>query len=219
MRFALALFAAFLLAVAAAAQPPAPEQPGPCFSLGWGKFAASGVCVKSDGKRSLLVTNNHLFAIQPAPGADHPLGDYPLDCLVSTTDLKSVWKGRAIGGDLDSDLAVVVVEQVFAAGVLATKDAPKGMAIWHRGMGSGFARGVVLDHYVGCPTRCKFAGLIQSIPGDSGAGIFGADGNVVAINCGRHAMPIDSPERGTPATVVRAVLKKLAPVIPESLRP
>jgi Trypsin-like peptidase domain len=222
-KFVLVAILAFVFAIGVAVgQPyyyeiPTDDQPGPVLAVSWEKWSASAVCVKSDGTQSLVVTNNHVFSIQPYEGATFPVGDYPLKGKVSTVSGKTSWEGIAVAGDNQHDLAFVVVPAVLAASPLAVKNAPPGTDVWHKGMGAkgAYTFGKVLD----LTTQTVFVSNLRSIPGDSGAGIFGPTGDVVAVNCGRISWSIDAPERGTPAETIREVLERLKTAIPEGLRP
>lgn len=196
-------------------KPPKPDT-GPCLIVEWELrsqgvtygYRGSCVCVHGDGKKSVAVTNNHVLSVQPHPGAPFPLGNYPLEVNVLSLDKKNVWKGVAVAGDADADLAVIVVDGPLTFGKLADRNAAVGAEVWHKGIGSGFALGKVLPYAQAGPSS-RFASTLRSMPGDSGAGVFDrVNGTVIGVNCGRHAMPEDAPQRGVAVEDVRAFLKK-----------
>lgn len=213
----LAHLLALLFALPVSAQLPPPAEPFLYLESGTAK--ASGVCIASDGHKSLVLTNNHLFATQPGPGLPFPLAPYPMPTRVFSLDGKQCWQGTAVAGHLGGDLAVVVVEGNLPFASLAGQDAKVGEEVWHKGIGSGGSTGKVLKPYCVAPQCCCFTATLRAIPGDSGSGIFNGKGQVVAITCGRVALPIDAPLRGTPVSAVWAALGELKGAIPEGLLP
>lgn len=207
---------AFFLAIASVWGAPAP-QVGPCVSVNWGRYWASGVCIGSDGRQSLVLTNNHLFSNQPFPGAEFPLGNYPLAGKVESLDEKQTFAARGVGGDTEADLALVIVEGNLLSAPLSLQDAPEGTVVRHYGIGSKFSSGVVLAAIMGQP-KSRFAATLRAVSGDSGAGIFDPLGQIVAINCGRHGMAENAPLRGTPVSAVHPVLRRLAGLVPATIR-
>lgn len=191
-----------------------------CFKVLFGKYSGSGVCVATDGTRSLVLTCNHIFAEQPAPGAPFPLADYPLAVIVLGLDetVGEVYRGKAVAGLADHDLALVVVEGKLPALPLASKDSPVGTEVRHRGIGSGWTRGKVLPAGCVAPACSTFVATAQAIPGDSGSGVYNLKGEVVALTCGRIAWAIDAPLRGTPVSALRKALEHLKDKVPGSLR-
>lgn len=205
------------------AQPPDKLPEGPCVRVEFQKrYGGSGTCIKVDAvnKKSLVLSNNHVFAFQPGPGAPFPLADYPL-AEVEVTDLDKVerWKAQAVAGDLDGDLSFVVVDAVLVAAVLANEDAPKGEKVWHKGMGSGGSTGEVLAD-LGYREPCaRFAATLKAINGDSGSGIFDSKGLLVGVTCGRFGVDERAPLRGTQVSHVKLAWKRVRDQLPKDLRP
>lgn len=218
---AVALFAALCTLAAAQDSPPVIE--GPCFRVEFEKrYGGSATCIKVDavGKKSLLLSNNHVFAFQPFPGAPFPLADYPLtDVVVRNLEKSEEWAAEAVAGDLEGDLSFVVVGGVFSSAKFAEADAREGDAVWHKGIGSGGSTGKVLPDFGYDHPDSKFAATLRAINGDSGSGIFNGAGLMVGVTCGRFALPEKAPLRGTPISHVKVAWRRVKDKLPEALRP
>jgi S1-C subfamily serine protease len=181
-----------------------------CVRVSWKQYTCSGFCVACEGGKSLVVTNNHLFSETHGPDGQFPRANYPLAGTVATLDGKKTFKATAIDGDKDADLAFVVVEGELPVAELADSDAPPDTPVWHRGIGSGGGKGVVLLKGTHDQPKHNFASTTPSTSGDSGAALFDENGKVVAVNCGRHAESTGAAQRGTPITPVRNLLRGVA---------
>jgi hypothetical protein len=201
---AVAAFVLFAAPVSAAADPS-----GACVRVSWGRYAASGTCIASEGGLSLVVSNNHVFS-EPIPDAPPPLASYPLEVAVATLDGKRSLAGVAYAGvtDADGDLALVLVKGELPVAELADDVPPVGTEVWHKGIGSGGGQGRVAEPGHFREASCHFASTATVVPGDSGAGVFSAKtGQVVAVNNGFTG----SKQRGAPVGKVRELLKKSCP--------
>lgn len=167
----------------------------------------SGVCVATiDRKLSLVITNNHLVAPPAVGGA---LVATPVATRTQIIDRQGQrWPAWVMGSCENLDLAFLVVSTELPVAPLAAEDAQPDAAVWHVGFGSGGGKGVVLRRL-----RERFASTTPSVGGDSGAGIFNSENEVVAINCGRCGFaagrpePAGNPQRGVPVSLVRAALE------------
>ena len=181
-----------------------------CVRVSWGQWSASGTCVASEGGKSLVVTNNHLFTDAKDGAGQFVRGEYPLAAAVRTLDGGPRLTGTAVDGDRDADLAFVVVDGSLPVAELAARDAAPGTAVWHKGVGSGGGAGKVLPPVANDLPKMWFASTAPSVSGDSGAGLFDPAGKLVAVNCGRHGSGLSAPQRGTPVTPVRSLLRRVA---------
>lgn len=192
------------------AQPPAPNPTEATYKVWSAEGGGSATCVWVENGKSVLLGCNHVFAVQPAPGTAFPLANYPRATLVHSMDGKQTFNGTAIGGSVECDLAVIVVEGVLHRAELGTTDPPVGTEVWHRGATSKFTKGTVQPVPWQSPQPCnQFASTCGSVSGDSGAGVLTGDGKWVALQCGRVAIEANALQRGTPVSQVRPVLRKV----------
>src|SRR5579871_6527844 len=103
--FAGAMLAAGLIALSATAADPSPS----CVRVMRDNAAGSGTVIHCADGKSCVLSNNHVFADQPYPGAPFPRAPYPIPAAVQTRDGKLL-RGVAIDGDADADLALVVID-------------------------------------------------------------------------------------------------------------
>ena len=171
----------------------------------WKKYLGSGTCIASENGASLVLTCNHVFAEQPYPGAPFPLAAYPLAAWV--THGGTEYKAVALAGDERSDLALVIVDAPLPVARIAASDPPEGAAVRHYGRTSKETSGKVLPlrtEYTSPAARFTFTAA--AIEGDSGAGVFNEDGELVAVVCGRIRSEATAPGRGTTVSIVRTVV-------------
>jgi hypothetical protein len=183
-----------------------------CCRVGRGIFAGSGTCVWSEGGKSLVLTNNHIFSETYDAEGGTARASYPLTGCYVQHKGKS-YPARAVDG-LSSrwgDLAFLEVEAELPVAEVADDVPPLGAVVWHRGTGSGGGSGRMLPNPAGhfWPSSL-FTSSMPSISGDSGAGIFNEAGQLVGINCGRQGVASNSPQRGTPVKTIREFLKTRA---------
>lgn len=181
-----------------------------CVRVSWKQYSASGTCVACEGGKSLVVTNNHLFSETYDADGQFARGGYPLACTVRPVNGAAAFSGAAIEGDRDADLAFVVVDGELPVAELADAEAAPGTPVWHKGIGSGGGKGVVLVPRSHPQPKNVFASDTPSVSGDSGAGLFDPAGRIVAVNCGRHGTAPISPQRGTPVGPIRDRLRGVA---------
>lgn len=166
----------------------------------------SGVCVASEKGWSLVLSNNHVFAKQPAPGTVFPLAGYPVPAALSING--KLVEGTAVAGDLKTDLALVVVKADLPVAELAETEPAPGADVRHYGFGSGGGAGKVLEpdlSYVA--ERMHFSTTCPSASGDSGCAIFDAQGRVVAVHNGH----IGERTFGAPVRTIRSAIRDLVP--------
>lgn len=168
--------------------------------MGWKRWGGSGTCVAVAGKKSLVVTNNHIFSETKDFEGQFPRGNYPLPATVTPIAGGPTLKGVAVDGDRASDLAFIIVDGALPYAPLAAADAPAGTIVWHAGIGTGGGSGRVLSATEHQQAKHRFSATYTSDSGDSGAGVFNPDGEVVAVHCGRTTK---KEGRGTPASDVR----------------
>lgn len=215
-RFTYALLSLFALALPAYAQVDAetavlrvsmPVGNGVCRS-------GSATCIACEGGRSLVLTNNHIFAPHVPPNQPTPRAAYPIDVEVWSVDWKRKWAGKAVDGvgDDGGDLALVVVETEMPCVTTAEADATPGTPIWHFGVstrdyGGRRAGFVAAPTYSVSQPDNTFRGDIGSVSGDSGAGIFNGDHELVGVNSGRIGHPGTDQQRGATVGVIRGFLR------------
>lgn len=175
---------------------------------GGSQYSGSGTCIACENGQSLVLTNNHIFSDQPRPGAQFPAARCPVNGSVRPRGDSHSYPAACVAADPDADLAILVAEVEMPVAELADDNAPVGTQVRHWGCGSGGGSGRVLDPGGMMGPAGRFASSAPSINGDSGAGLFDADGRLVAVNWGRDARS----QRGTPVrNVVRGILKGKPP--------
>lgn len=180
-----------------------------CVSVAWKQWGGCGVAVAAEDGKTLVLTCNHIFD-ESSVGQ---LAPYPLACTVTVGG--KTYPARAVGGDPDCDLALVVVDGTLPVARLAAAQPAVGTAVWREGRGTGFQTGTVArtdPRWVN--ESCKFFASSRSESGDSGAAYFTASGELVAIHCGRA----DGLSRGTPVVSLVAALRDRTPVLFPKLR-
>lgn len=213
----------FFLAACLFADEPQPTTLDACFQVEWTYFAGrdqlgrevwngcggSAVCIATDGKQSLLLTNNHVVSVQPGAGAPFPRANCPLDVVLKTIDFKTVYAAKVVAADPQTDIALIVINTKLPTVKLRNANAPVGTPVWMRGQGGKqVTRGNVLPYVQSQDWPCsRFNASLRSINGDSGAGVFDANGRFVAINCGLASTAADAPQRGAPVDEVFAAVK------------
>lgn len=171
------------------------------------KGYGSGVCVACEGGKSLVLSNNHVFAPQAAPGTRFALAPYPMRATIHKGGKE--YDGYAVAGCDRADLAVIVVDGVLPVADLAAGDAEIGTACRHYGYGSGGSEGEVRLPPERMPTpEYWFSSTCRTRSGDSGCAMFDAAGKVVAIHNGGGG-------GGTYGAPVSEVLKVLRASTPE----
>jgi hypothetical protein len=198
-----------LLALALSALPaPAaePAMPAACVTVyAPPHWAGCGTCVASEGGKSLVVTNNHIWSERNHPAGGFYDDIYPVRGQVSAGVGLSAprFAAVAVAGDRERDLVLVVVDGELPVAELAEENAPAGTKVWRFGHGTGAQSAEVLaprPELASVP-RCQFRATGRSESGDSGSGYFSAAGELVAVHVGADPKP-----RGTPVAHVRAFL-------------
>lgn len=154
----------------------------------------SGVCIESNDKTSLVLTNNHVVENEQTVWVYHG------------KDLsKKPYVGTVLNRDKNLDIAVVSVMGKLPVAVMAKEAPPAGRKVVRNGGGSGYQIGTTINQrpeYITPDMHFLVVGKSES--GDSGSGYFDEDGYLVAIHCGKH----NNNPRGTPIGPVRKWLKE-----------
>lgn len=174
-----------------------------CVSVWRGNSGGSGTCVATDGKKSLVLSNNHVVS----PGHDdngYYIEQYPQTVIVKHKDKD--YKGVAIAGNQPLDVCVIEVEGILPVARLAMEAPKPGTKVVRNGIGAGWQEATVIPHdptYVTPSMHFWVTGY--TISGDSGSAYFDSDGKMVALHCGRAG---GETPRGTPIGPVRKFLEK-----------
>lgn len=215
IRFLFTVLALALGRPAFAAEPPAAriseEKTAPCVSVYEAvpnargeRFGGSGVCIASEGGKSIVVTNNHVFSAAAHPSGGFATDVYPVAATV-TCGGKS-YAATAVSADRAADIAVVVVDGSLPVAEVADELPKAGTTVWRNGIGTGYRTGTVLAaDDGGSDPRFGFVVNGVSESGDSGSGYFNEKNELVAIHCGKNAT--NNP-RGTPVTAVKIVVRE-----------
>lgn len=149
----------------------------------------------------LIVTNAHVVG--------HQYGQFS---EVTHTLTRKSWRAQVVASDSNPDLAILLVPEGTVDWVQIGADPQEGQEC------QMFGYGGQLDDLRG-PGKGKFLGArgragngvpvwhasVESIPGDSGCGLFDTQGNLVAVNWGSD-LDGDRSSRSTPASFIAPVV-------------
>lgn len=176
------------------------------------RYGGSGVCIATEGGKSVVLTNNHIFSDQHHPAGGFRDDIYPLPATVVVGGKEH--KAVALSADRDADVCVVIVDAELVPAKVADSLPAPGAKVWRNGNGSGYQVCKVIDSEASAD-RLGFVVEGKSESGDSGSAYFNEANEFVALHCGKDAA---GRPRGTPVTVVKTVTKTRTPLLFPRLR-
>ncbi len=160
--------------------------------------SGTGVCIANDGKgKSLILTNRHVL-------------DKATKCWGVVGGALSTGTVLFVNDGVD-DLAAMEIDVLVPKITLAPGDPVAGTSVSHYGRMSGPQKGMMkgaveLTYGDGRKVTELLSDLL-SIPGDSGAGLFDAQDQLVALNTGRLGTVDKGLQMGVPVSKITEVLK------------
>lgn len=189
------------LALAFALLAPAAAQEKSCVAVLTIHGAGSGTCIAHDGTHGVFLTNKHVIDKDEKVWILHEGKRYPATFL----------KAHA-----SADLAVVRAAVAVPAAPLAATEPAVGSAVRHFGRATGTTWGqsgkvTGLTKFVS-PDGTVLNSDLFSIPGDSGAALFNAQGQIVAVHYAVLGDPA-AEERKTAAVRLESIKDFVKPYV------
>jgi hypothetical protein len=141
-----------------------------CVLVKCGIFAGSGTCVKHDSDYTIVLTNKHVIESEQSLSIVHNNREYAAIVLFS---------------DPAEDQAILKVRAKLPIAELTETEPEVGEIVQQWGYDArGNGKLVYKQGRVVQPVRGTFRSTIESYSGDSGCGVFNAEGKLVAVNYG-----------------------------------